>query len=242
MLSFTIYILSVYLHINALVHITILIFSSFPSPTTCTMYVLSYTPHSTPVPPSPFPLWYVCQVLSHGTALLSSTGEEYSLDNDPDYQNMTAQVPSLPLCLIVYIRSFPTPPAPLTLPLAPSLCPCPPHSVPGPLTLPLPPSLCPCPPHSAPAPLTLPLPPSLCPCPPHSAPAPLTLPLPPKLPRSLSPPQEKTAFYRQQLLQKLGLVAQGKVFSTGIEKFIDDSDLVITSSTRGSPQPTAREV
>ena len=171
-------------------YITILIFSSFPSPTTCTMYVLSYTPHSTPVPPSPFPLWYVCQVLSHGTALLSSTGEEYSLDNDPDYQNMTAQVPSLPLCLIVYIPPSPIPscpphsaPAPLTLSLPPSLCPCPPHSAPAPLTLLMPPSLClwPCPPHSAPAPLTLPLPPSLCPCPPHSAPAPQTpsIPVPP---------------------------------------------------------------
>ena len=42
--------------------------------------------------------------------------------------------------------------------------------------------------------------------------------------------QEKAAFYRQQLLQKLGLVAQGKVFSTGVEKFIEDDDLMVTSS------------
>ena len=175
-------------------YITLLIFPSFPSPTTYTMYVLSYTHHSTPVPspppppPSPFPLWYVCQVLSHGTALLSSTGEEYCLDNDPDYQNMTAQVSTLS----TYMSQS----------LYPSL------------------------PHLTPASLTLPLPPH---------------PLSPKLPRSV-PPQEKATFYRQQLLQKLGLVAQGKVFSTGIEKFIDDSDLIITSSTRGSPQPTTREV
>ena len=42
-------------------------------------------------------------------------------------------------------------------------------------------------------------------------------------------------FYRQQLLQKLGLVAQGKVFSTGVEKFIEDSDLMITSSANENP-------
>ena len=42
-------------------------------------------------------------------------------------------------------------------------------------------------------------------------------------------------FYRQQLLQKLGLVAQGKVFSTGVEKFIEDSDLMITSSAKENP-------
>ena len=35
-------------------------------------------------------------------------------------------------------------------------------------------------------------------------------------------------------------MAQGKVFSTGIEKFIEDSDLIISSSTRGNPQ--TREV
>ena len=48
--------------------------------------------------------------------------------------------------------------------------------------------------------------------------------------------QEKAAFNRQQLLQKLGLVAQGKVFSTGMEKLIDDSDFIITSSPKGSLQ------
>jgi TATA-binding protein-associated factor len=42
--------------------------------------------------------------------------------------------------------------------------------------------------------------------------------------------QEKAAFHRQQLKQKLGLVAQGKVFSTGLEQLFDDSDLIITSS------------
>ena len=47
--------------------------------------------------------------------------------------------------------------------------------------------------------------------------------------------QEKAVFYRQQLLQKLGLVAQGKVFATGVEKFIDDSDLMIASSAKDSP-------
>ena len=38
-------------------------------------------------------------------------------------------------------------------------------------------------------------------------------------------PQERLAFHRQQLKQKLGLVAQGKVFSTGIEALLDDSDI-----------------
>ena len=35
------------------------------------------------------------------------------------------------------------------------------------------------------------------------------------------------SFHRQQLKQRLGLVAQGKVFSTGIEKLFEDSDLII---------------
>ena len=71
------------------------------------------------------------QVLSYGTPLLSSTGEELSqLENDPDYQRMT--------------------------------------------------------------------------------------------------PQERLAFHRQQLKQRLGLVAQGKVFSTGIESLLEDSDLAVT--------------
>ena len=47
--------------------------------------------------------------------------------------------------------------------------------------------------------------------------------------------QEKAAFYRRQLLQKLGLVAQGKVFSTGVEKFIEDSDLMVTSPAKENP-------
>ena len=41
--------------------------------------------------------------------------------------------------------------------------------------------------------------------------------------------QERVAFHRQQLRQRLGLVAQGKVFSTGIEGLFDDSDLVVTA-------------
>ena len=46
----------------------------------------------------------VClQVLAHGTALLSSTGDEYSLDNDPDFQKMTAQVTNINFTNILYI-------------------------------------------------------------------------------------------------------------------------------------------
>ena len=72
------------------------------------------------------------QVLTHGTPLLSSTGDEYqSLESDPEYQRMTAQ--------------------------------------------------------------------------------------------------ERVAFHRQQLRQRLGLVAQGKVFSTGMEGLFEDSDLVVTT-------------
>lgn len=45
--------------------------------------------------------------------------------------------------------------------------------------------------------------------------------------------QERIAFHRQQLKQRLGLTAQGKVFSTGIDQLFDDSDLLIQSV--GSP-------
>ena len=45
--------------------------------------------------------------------------------------------------------------------------------------------------------------------------------------------QERIAFHRQQLKQRLGLTAQGKVFSTGIDQLFDDSDLLIQSA--GSP-------
>ena len=38
-------------------------------------------------------------------------------------------------------------------------------------------------------------------------------------------PQEQLAFHRQQLKQRLGLVAQGKLFSTGIESLLEDSDI-----------------
>ena len=41
--------------------------------------------------------------------------------------------------------------------------------------------------------------------------------------------QERVAFHRQQLRQRLGLVAQGKVFSTGMERLFEDSDLVVTT-------------
>ena len=38
--------------------------------------------------------------------------------------------------------------------------------------------------------------------------------------------QERLAFQRQQLQERLGLTAQGKVFSTGMEHLFDDNDLV----------------
>ncbi len=38
--------------------------------------------------------------------------------------------------------------------------------------------------------------------------------------------QDRLAFQRQQLHQRLGLCAQGKVFSTGMEDLFDDNDLV----------------
>lgn len=38
--------------------------------------------------------------------------------------------------------------------------------------------------------------------------------------------QERLSFQRQQLKQRLGLSAQGKVFSTGMENLFDDNDLV----------------
>ena len=75
------------------------------------------------------------QVLAHGTPLLSSTGDEFALENDPDYQKM----------------SF----------------------------------------------------------------------------------QERASFHRQQLQEQLGLVSQGKVFSTGLETLIDDSDLEVSSEVPG---------
>lgn len=60
------------------------------------------------------------------------------------------------------------------------------------------------------------------------------LPLSPSFPSSLL--QERAAFHRQQLRQKLGLVAQGKVFSTGIEKLFEDSDLLLPTGSEGSPK------
>ncbi len=42
--------------------------------------------------------------------------------------------------------------------------------------------------------------------------------------------QEKAAFHRHQLKQRLGLVAQGKVFSTGIEGLFEDSDLLVETN------------
>ena len=41
--------------------------------------------------------------------------------------------------------------------------------------------------------------------------------------------QERISFHRQQLKQRLGLTAQGKVFSTGVDQLFDDSDLLIQS-------------
>ena len=51
--------------------------------------------------------------------------------------------------------------------------------------------------------------------------------------------QEQLAFHRQQLKQRLGLVAQGKLFSTGIESLIEDSDIAdihISMNTREKTQ------
>ena len=42
--------------------------------------------------------------------------------------------------------------------------------------------------------------------------------------------QERISFHRQQLKQRLGLTAQGKVFSTGVDQLFDDSDLLIQST------------
>ena len=46
--------------------------------------------------------------------------------------------------------------------------------------------------------------------------------------------QERIAFHRQQLKQRLGLTAQGKVFSSGVDQLFDDSDLLIQSSNSPS--------
>eukprot|EP00731_Ephydatia_muelleri_P028844 Em0020g488a len=82
-----------------------------------------------------FETFNINKVLAHGTPLLSSTGDEFALENDPDYQKM----------------SF----------------------------------------------------------------------------------QERASFHRQQLQEQLGLVSQGKVFSTGLETLIDDSDLEVSSELPG---------
>ena len=95
--------------------------------------LLSLHKHDTTIDPF---LFTKSQVLAHGTPLLSSTGDEFALENDPDYQKM----------------SF----------------------------------------------------------------------------------QERASFHRQQLQEQLGLVSQGKVFSTGLEALIDDSDLDVTTDVVGS--------
>ena len=41
--------------------------------------------------------------------------------------------------------------------------------------------------------------------------------------------QERIAYHRQQLKQRLGLVAQGKVFSSGVEQLLEDADLIVQS-------------
>ena len=48
--------------------------------------------------------------------------------------------------------------------------------------------------------------------------------------------QERLAFQRQQLKQRLGLSAQGKVFSTGMENLFDDNDLVTHAVTERGEQ------
>lgn len=54
--------------------------------------------------------------------------------------------------------------------------------------------------------------------------------------------QEKAAFHRQQLKQKLGLVAQGKVFSTGLEQLFDDEDLISTYKKHQIPKPAKQSI
>ena len=54
------------------------------------------------------------------------------------------------------------------------------------------------------------------------------------LPATLPPFQERASFHRQQLKQRLGLVAQGKVFSTGIERLFEDSDLIVSTEVKTS--------
>ncbi|XP_065898514.1 TATA-binding protein-associated factor 172-like isoform X2 [Dysidea avara] len=53
--------------------------------------------------------------------------------------------------------------------------------------------------------------------------------------------KERAMFYRQQLKQKLGLVAQGKVFSTGIEKLFDDEDLILKKEEDVALKPSKSE-
>ena len=53
--------------------------------------------------------------------------------------------------------------------------------------------------------------------------------------------QERISFHRQQLKQRLGLTAQGKVFSTGVDQLFDDSDLLIQSTySPSAPDPAAK--
>ena len=54
--------------------------------------------------------------------------------------------------------------------------------------------------------------------------------------------QERISFHRQQLKQRLGLTAQGKVFSTGVDQLFDDSDLLIQSTySPTAPDSTAKK-
>ena len=54
--------------------------------------------------------------------------------------------------------------------------------------------------------------------------------------------QERISFHRQQLKQRLGLTAQGKVFSTGVDQLFDDSDLLIQSTySPSAPDPAAKK-
>ncbi|XP_019852330.1 PREDICTED: TATA-binding protein-associated factor 172 isoform X2 [Amphimedon queenslandica] len=47
--------------------------------------------------------------------------------------------------------------------------------------------------------------------------------------------KEKATYHRQQLKQKLGLVSQGKVFSTGLEQLFDDNDLLTNFKKQTKP-------
>ena len=59
---------------------------------------------------------------------------------------------------------------------------------------------------------------------------------------SFSLSQERLSFHRTQLRQRLGLVAQGKVFSTGMEQLFDDSDLLPGAASVGRTESAKKNV